>query len=296
MDFGRIDIRGVDFRLPEDAPITRRRVGQGAETRGRVYLGCPVWGNKEWVGEVYPPKTPAKDFLRAYAQHFDTVETNSTFYRLPDRVLMERWAEQVPPHFRFCVKTPQSISHAATDFASKRDEIQRFSASLEGLGEKLGLVFLQLPPQLHTGEKRLLADLLRAFPKDLPLALELRHPSWFQDRPQWTRLCDYLASEGRALVITDVAGRRDVLHMSVPASYALVRFAGHALDPSDFSRLDAWAERLAGWMQGGLERLYFTMHQKRDLDCVPLVRYFAKVLQERAEGFEVMRPLASLAS
>jgi uncharacterized protein YecE (DUF72 family) len=87
-------------------------------------------------------------------------------------------------------------------------------------------------------------------------------------------------------VMTDVAGRRDVLHMSLTSSAAMIRFTGNELHPSDFARLDAWAERLAGWFEAGLSELYFFMHQPEESTAPAIANYFIRKLNALC-GFEL---------
>jgi len=100
---------------------------------------------------------------------------------------------------------------------------------------------------------------------------------------------DLLAAYGAAAVLTDVAGRRDVLHMRLTAPFTMVRFSGDALVPSDFSRLDAWAERLARWIAAGVPEIWFFLHQKTEHQTVDLALHLAGRLEETA-GLAVEAP------
>ena len=75
------------------------------------YLGCAIWSYKEWVGNLYPPKSPAKDFLSLYSRRFTTVEGNTTFYAIPSAETIEKWVAQTPPGFKFCPKLHRQITH-----------------------------------------------------------------------------------------------------------------------------------------------------------------------------------------
>ena len=75
------------------------------------YIGCPMWGYKEWVGEFFPPRTPQSEFLRLYSRRLTTVEGNTTFYATPNAETVARWHVETPSTFRFCYKIPRAISH-----------------------------------------------------------------------------------------------------------------------------------------------------------------------------------------
>ncbi len=109
------------------------------------YIGCPMWGYKEWVGKFFPARTPASEFLRLYSQRLTSVEGNTTFYALPSAETVARWTQETPPTFRLCPKISRSISHAPRLDTSK-DEVLFFVERMRGLGTRLGPMFLQLPP------------------------------------------------------------------------------------------------------------------------------------------------------
>ena len=110
------------------------------------YLGCPGWGIKSWVGRLFPTSTRPTEFLERYAQVFNSVEGNTTFYALPARETVERWRDQVPDDFRFCFKFPREVSHdkLLIDCAG---EVETFLERIAPLGAKLGALMLQLPPR-----------------------------------------------------------------------------------------------------------------------------------------------------
>jgi len=150
---------------------------------GRYWIGCSGWAYADWVGPFYPPGTPPGDFLNRYARVFRTVEVDSSFYRPPAPYLLRRWAERTPEGFRFALKIPRDVTHEATNPAA-RTVLESFLASLEPLrsGGKLGPLVLQFPGWFRAGSGRArLAQLLDAVPPNYPLAVELRHASWWTD-------------------------------------------------------------------------------------------------------------------
>ena len=288
MKFGRTDnLAAVNFEFPVEPLANRARLdryelgpGQG---KPRVYIGATGWSMKEWIGKWYPAKTKSADFLREYGKQFNTIELNTTHYRIPTPELTQRWYEAVPADFRFCPKVPQTISHR-NDFGMPAGTLQQFVASLDGLKEKMGCAFMQLPPYFDASKLKLLEIFLDRWPSLLPLAVEVRHASWFADPFATEALMDALAARRVAAVITDVSGRRDVLHNYVTAPRTMVRFVGNGLRPTDFSRMEAWADKLKEW---NLPETYFFPHQPDNILSPDASAWLARHLE--AAGFAETR-------
>lgn len=261
MKFGKLaDISKVDFNLPDtpkasDTIIDRYQLQSGEKPD--IYIGATGWSMPVWKGKWYPEKAKTADFLQHYGQQFNTIELNTTHYRIPDEKLIEKWYAETPADFRFCPKIPQSISHVnSLDIGG--DNTQRFITAIEGLKEKYGCAFIQLPPYFDPSRLDLLDRFLGHWPQLLPIAVEVRHPDWFATTAATERLMETLTKHRATAVITDVAGRRDVLHMYVTAAYCMIRFVGNGLQETDFSRLKDWTERLKAWR---LPETYFFTHQ-----------------------------------
>lgn len=269
MKFGKLeDISAVDFHMPEDHVQTRAvlsRQGPGPAAP-RIYLGATGWSNPEWVGRWYPPKTKAADYLQHYSRQFGTIEFNTTHYRIPDPELVERWYHTAAKGFQFCPKVPQQISHYSRLKAD--DATTAFVAAIAGLQEKLGPTFLQLPDSHHPGDAASVMAFARAWPQELPLHWEFRHPDWYKGHRNAEATFDLLAELGQGHVITDVAGRRDVLHMRLTCPTLVLRFVGNQLHPSDYQRTNDWAARLREWAAQGLQAAYVFIHQW-DMELVP---------------------------
>lgn len=251
MKFGKVsDPSRIEYQLPVEplanrARLDRYELGAG-EGKPRLYLGATGWSMKEWVGTWYPDKAKTADYLRYYGEQFNTIELNTTHYRIPDAETVARWYETVPADFRFCPKVPKSISHV-NNLGAGGDQLARFVGALDGLAEKMGCAFIQLPPYFGADRMEVLTAFLERWPRLLPLALEVRHESWFTDPFATEQLMDTLAAYGVAAVISDVAGRRDVLHGYITAPRTMVRFVGNGLIDSDYTRLAGWAEKLREW-------------------------------------------------
>ncbi|MEZ5043875.1 MAG: DUF72 domain-containing protein [Saprospiraceae bacterium] len=282
MKFGKLpDISRVDFSLPPDSPGTQRVLQQwgGRSQPLAVYIGCTGWSMSEWVGKVYPKGTKSKDFLYHYSRQFNTIEFNTTHYRIPDVATIRKWYEQSAEDFKFCPKIPQTISHSR-NLGLGGDQIPAFCEAIQGLEEKLGCCFMQLPPYFGPDRMRQLETFVAAFPKHIPLAIELRQADWFDNPTHSSRLFDMLEAHQKATVITDVAGRRDVLHMRLTNSVGMVRFVGNDLVPSDYSRVDTWIERINQWQVAGLSELYFFTHEPDNLKAPELAQYMFEKLKD----------------
>jgi uncharacterized protein YecE (DUF72 family) len=161
-----------------------------------LYVGTSGYSYKEWKGSFYPEKIPAKEMLRYYSERLSTVEINATFYRMPQPSLLENWKEQVPATFRFSLKAPQRITHFKR-LKETEEETRYFLETTSVLGDKLGVVLFQLPPNLKK-DLSLLETFLRQLPSTTPAAFEFRHPTWFDDD-----VLDLLRSQNRSLVVSD---------------------------------------------------------------------------------------------
>ncbi len=280
MKFGKLpDISQVNFTLPPDATGTNALLQKLPPSTPLLYVGCTGWSMKEWVGTVYPPKTKAKDFLHHYARQFGTIELNTTHYRIPSPETVVKWRDTTPADFRFCPKIPQSISHSR-DMGLSGDNILRFCENISLLEEKLACCFVQLPPYFGFDRLNLLTRFLEKFPRTIALAIELRHESWFNHPANFKAVFEVLERLNISPVITDVAGRRDVLHQRLTTDTVLIRFVGNALDPTDYTRIDAWAQRLKQWFDAGLQQVFFFPHEPDNILAPQLAAYFIKKINE----------------
>ncbi len=292
MAFGKLGtIAHVHFALPADPPdnacVLSAIPTQGADALN-VYVGCTGWGMKEWVGSIYPPKTQAKDYLKHYARQFNTIEHNTTHYRIPDAATVQKWYADAAPDFRFCPKIPQTISHSR-DLGLSGTQIAQFCDAIELLQEKLGACFLQLPPYFGPDRLGQLDAFLQQFPRSIPLAVELRHEDWFNQEDNRQRLFELLERRHTGAVITDVAGRRDVLHGRVTSYFAMVRFVGNDLHPTDFTRLEDWAERILHWQSMGLKEIWFFTHEPDNLRAPEAAAFLVSLLQDK-KGIRIRGP------
>jgi len=161
-----------------------------------LYVGTSGYSYKEWKGSFYPEKLAAKDMLPYYAERLKAVELNNTFYRLPQRSMVESWKSQVPDDFRFSVKASQRITHFKR--LKEAEEATKYMLDVvSALDEQLGVVLFQLPPNMKKDLERL-DSFLKILPGDLKAAFEFRHPTWFEDD-----VLNLLQEHNRALCVSD---------------------------------------------------------------------------------------------
>ncbi len=236
---------------------------------GAIQIGCAVWVCRDWLGTVYPKGTPARDFLRWYGQRLPTVESNATFYALPAAATLARWRDETPPHFRFWVKVPQAISHRG-ELRGQEAAVQTWLQRLRPLGDRLGGIFLQLPPGY--GPDRF--DDLQAVGETswpCPLALEVRHPGWF-GTVAGDRLDAWLQERGVARVILDTRPIYEgaavpqprpkpqrPLHVAATAETVMVRYVSHPEGDRNEPYLETWVPQLQTWQQQQ-KQVYFFVH------------------------------------
>jgi uncharacterized protein YecE (DUF72 family) len=207
---------------------------------GDVRIGCSGWHYKDWRGVLYPPGLPASRWLERYAEVFDTVEVNSTFYRLASPGAAEQWMKQTPPDFLFTCKASRYLTHMKR-LTGLGDGVTKFYAALEPLpySRKWGPVLWQLPER----DQRDVQRLGRAL-EELPPgrhAFEFRHPSWFV-----AEVLDLLRAAGVALVIGDHPERPWQPHV-LTADFTIIRFHyGHRGRRGNYSRseLEEWATEI----------------------------------------------------
>jgi len=219
-------------------------------------IGCSGWNYDAWRGELYPEGMGPARWLREYATHFDTVEVNSTFYRLASRKAVERWVADTPDDFCFTVKASRYLTHVKrlADAPDKgfvlAEGIKRFYAGIGPLipAGKLGPVLWQLPANFKRDDERL-RDLLELAPPGRH-ALEFRDKSWFADE-----VYELLRQHGAALVLGDDP-QRPLPTPEPIGDWTFVRFhRGSRGRRGNYSpsEIEQWAARIASWRTGGTD-------------------------------------------
>lgn len=279
MDFGKLEnVDNVHFSMPIDDADNARILNKFSLKKiPTIRIGCTGWSVREWCGTIYPKKIATSEFPKYYGAQFSTIEFNTTHYRTPEISDCERWYNEVPSDFRFAPKMLQNVSHAE-NLNSVIDLANRFYYNLSFLKEKLGPIFIQFPPTFSPKSLNALESFLKHTPKYIHLAVEVRHQTWFND-PHFKSLKQLLENYNCSFVITDVSGRREVLHSSLTQSVSLIRFVGNKLHTTDYQRIDAWCERIKKWLTLGLEEVYFFSHQTDNIESPVIAQYFYEKMQ-----------------
>ncbi|WP_258103808.1 DUF72 domain-containing protein [Marinoscillum sp. MHG1-6] len=273
MKFGKVDDPSlVDFTLPADHPDTAVVLYQkGGGGLRYFYVGCAKW-NKQDLKGFYPRGT--KDELAYYASQFNSIELNATFYSMYGPEQIEKWKDKTGPDFVFFPKVNQTISHFKR-LLDVEKTLEEYCENTRSFGDQLGMIFLQLHDNFSPKNRERVEAFLEMWPKDLPLAVEMRHTDWFNDQREAEWIYHTFENHGVANIITDTAGRRDLLHMRLTSPVAFVRYVG-ANHSSDYTRLDDWIERIKIWKEQGLEKLYFFVHQNLEKASPLLSTHFIK--------------------
>lgn len=257
MDFGRVDsLEGIDFSLPNGFCGLKGTPADSFEVR----IGLPIWANPAWHGKMYSATQKDDQGLPAYGRLFNTIELNVTHYQIPTPEMRRKWIQHTPDGFLFCSKFPQAITHER-GLVGTHALTQLFIDYLEGMGNRVGPSFLQLPPTFGPRQADRLWGYLADWPKKYPLQIEFRHPDWFSSPKTWQQTCELLQTNQVGVVCTDVPGRRDVVHASVTHDTAFLRFVGQELHATDFLRSESWVyDKITHWRALGLKKIFIFIH------------------------------------
>ncbi len=242
-------------------------------------IGCAVWAHPSWAGTVYPLKSRSNLRMASplvdYSRHFATVEGNTTFYATPTAQTLQQWASVTAAGFQFCLKLPQTITHQSASLTAAIPLALDFAALVQHLGDRLGPCFAQLPPSYGAEQIDDLRAFLTAWPQaQAPLALEVRHLSWWQPKAA-QRLRDLLHETQTTRVLLDTRPIYDStddpqmgsqrrkpqvpLVPEVTTQTAFVRYISH---PDRERNLVYWQEWVTRWQQWQAQGIcvYFFVH------------------------------------
>lgn len=223
--------------------MQNRTVSQsGAEA---IRIGCSGWNYKHWRERFYPKGLPARRWFEFYSEHFDTVEINNSFYRLPSPETFDKWREQAPPGFCYAVKANRYITQAKK-LLDPDEPLNRMMTAVRHLQDRLGPILYQLPPSLGLNLERL-EQFLAVLPRDVVSVFEFRNRSWYI--PQTYELLDRY---GASFCTHDMPG--SVSERVAVGRAAYVRFHGcggkyWGRYPDD--RLLSWADWMLEQSRGG---------------------------------------------
>jgi uncharacterized protein YecE (DUF72 family) len=254
----------------------------------RIRVGTSGWSYQSWRGPFFPPRLPARSQLAYYACQFDTTELNGVFYRTPSRETVMSWRDQTGPDFLFSWKASKFITHWKRLSESSINSLELLDDRLTILGEKVGAILFQLPPNFEADAGRL-ASFLALLPKRHRYSFEFRHPSWYA-----AGILKLLADRNAALCLSD--------HHDAPAPWErtadFVYVRGHG--PSGryegrykAARLVSWAKSILSWRCGGCDVYVYFDNDKKSaapMDALALARLIgSKPGGSRDEAAEMRR-------
>lgn len=273
------------------------------------HIGCPIWSFKGWVGNFYPQGTKPAEYLREYTRRLTTVEGNTTFYAIPPKNTIMNWVAEMPDGFHFCAKLPRAISHEGT-LSQHIDDALSFVEIMGQLGPRLGPMFLQLPPRYSPNLLPDLEAFLAVWPRDVRLAVEVRHLDWF-DHSHHNTLNALLAKYNMARVVIDTRPIRNlkgdkILRGSayesllearerkpdVPvipertADFVFIRYIGHPQLAYNVVFLDEWAGYLVSQLREGANA-YIFCHSPDNM----IAPYLCRELYQRVATQVTLPPL-----
>lgn len=218
--------------------------------RGTLYVGTSGFAYKEWKGVFYPEKTPDKKMLEHYSTILGSVEINYTFRRFPSEASIEGWKSQAHDGFRFTLKASQRITHFKR-LVDVAQDVEDFVNRAKGLGDKLGTVLFQLPPNFAYDPDKL-KGFVEVLPRDVRFAMEFRHASWSDDEVRKTLEAAGVAYVGAE---TEEAALGDV-PVTAPHVYLRLRKEDYA-----DGELEAWAKRIDATLDRGHDVYCYFKHE-----------------------------------
>jgi uncharacterized protein YecE (DUF72 family) len=227
-----------------------------------IRIGASGFSYKEWLGHFYPPKLPGAKMLAYYAERLPTVEINYTFRAMPKRSMLEGWAAKTPAGFRFALKAPQRITHFAR-LRGATESLDYFIDTAGALGERLGPVLFQLPPDLVRDDS-LMADFLGQVNGRIRAVFEFRNRSWFDDT-----VFDALRRVGAALCIAE--SDRITSPVEQTARHVYMRLRKEIYDDHGLSE---WAERIRVLARDSSEIYVYFKHEAAAPDLAMRLRKF----------------------
>ncbi len=206
-----------------------------------IHIGTSGWHYRHWFGRFYDEKLPSARMLQFYARHFDTVELNNSFYKLPTEAAFACWRDSTPPDFCFAVKASRFITHNKK-LKDPGNALEKFLPRAEALKKKLGPILFQLPPRWRVNADRL-EEFLSVLPCRRRYAFEFREPSWHA-----SRIFEILRRHNAALCVYHLAGFQSPLEPTADFVYVRLhgpdgRYQGSYSD----AQLNEWAERIGEW-------------------------------------------------
>jgi uncharacterized protein YecE (DUF72 family) len=210
----------------------------------KVYIGAQGWNYEDWVGGFYPRGTKAVEFLDLYVKALNTVEIDSSFYAIPSEASIQSWVNRAPYGFIYSLKLPQQITHEQR-LQDSDEVLERFCQRVRGLGEKLGSVLIQMPPDFSPRSRAALEKFIPQLPADIRFAVEFRDRAWVSE-PMVDKVLSLFAAHRVAVALVDSKWIPRELSFQlvdrVTAPFSYVRWMGPR-ELTDFSRVQINRDR-----------------------------------------------------
>lgn len=261
-----------------------------ADSLAPLYLGLPVWQHTTWPSQWFGTPDARQQGLEYYSDKLSSVEGNSPFYALPDEATCKRWYDAVPANFKFTFKLNQQISHT-DNILLQQDKLEEQLLVMRHLKEKLGLLMLQLPASFSPERLPELAQFMARWPADITLAVELRHPAFFNKGSAEQRVNRLLKTHGVNRVMMDTRALfsgvslseamtearekkpRLPLHVWASAKHPVIRFVGHDDDTLNQRCLAPWVKKCHQWREQGISP-YLFLHRADNKNAPWLAHLF----------------------
>ncbi len=215
--------------------------------RYSIHIGTSGWNYQHWSGAFYPEDLPPREWLKYYSERFHTVEVNNSFYQLPEKSTFENWSEQTPGSFSFAVKANRYITHMKK-LKDPRESLSNFLGNVRMLGDKLGPILFQLPPNWNFNAERL-DSFLDLLPDDLRYTFEFRDHSWITENTY-----SLLEEKEAAFCIYELAGYQSPIEVTSRLIYLRLHGPGEKYQGKyDHNTLAGWAEQFVQWSDEGRE-------------------------------------------
>ena len=280
-----------------------------AISRGNLYIGLPMWQHSHWPSSWFANYPKSDNGLQLYAKECNTVEGNTTFYSLPNEDAVARWCESVPESFRFTFKFHQNITHVHQLQYCDEEVAQQLSL-LRPLGEKLGVMMLQLPASFGPEKLSVLDTFLAALPQEINVAVEVRHLAFFAKGDEEKALNQLLIRHGANRIIMDTralftgsldAGgtvRRAMLeevrqkkprvpvNVIATGNTPIVRFVGNDVDEDNRRCLLPWVKKVCQWQEEGKD-VYFFCHRPDNKDAPWLAQQLIDIYNDYSSHYKL---------
>ncbi|TVR15699.1 MAG: DUF72 domain-containing protein [Balneolaceae bacterium] len=262
----------------------------------KYHIGLTQWGFKEWTNTFFSRDAKPDQFLQQYASVFNSVEGNTTFYRVPTAETVLKWGDQVPDNFKFCFKFPQRITHYKR-LKDVHDDVLSFLELFNPIRTKLGPFHIQLSSQYSFNEFDKLETLIELLPNHFTYALELRHPDYFDKSKKEHHLTSLLKSYGINRVVFDTRKLHSItmgdasikeaqrkkpktpIRFHSTGVHPFIRFVGANDILNNEAYLKEWAIIIADWIKDS-KHPYIFIHAPNTLHAPMLARFFHEELSK----------------